>query len=56
MTTSILDLVLVIAGSFLLYRPKLDLSNLSLADVPFGCVFNKKKKTNKKLPFLSIFD
>lgn len=55
MTTSILDLVLVIAGSFLLYRPKLDLSNLSLADVPFGCVFNKKKKKQQKITFSFYF-
>lgn len=53
LTTSILHLVIVIAGSFLLYSPKLNLSNLSLADMPSGCVYNKrKKKTTKKLLFL----
>lgn len=52
MTTSIPDLVFVVAGSFLLYRPKLNLSNFSLADVSSGCVYNKKKKTPKNYFFI----
>lgn len=53
--TSILDLVFVLAGSFLLYRPELNLSSLNLADVPAGCVYNKKKQP-KKITFSFYFE
>lgn len=54
MTTSILGLVFVIAGSFLLYRPKLNLSKLSLADVSSGCVYNKENQP-KRITFSFYF-
>lgn len=46
MTTSLVDLVFVVAGSYLLFSPKLNVSNLILADVLSGCVYLKKKIKN----------